>query len=213
MDMTDESYARINWFAIVAQDERLNAKAMAGPRQIIGNLAASLNAEKRTSPHFDSINARVDADLLGRLPSAESVKPLIGLLTRTSGDDIELIHTARMALRDCLVSTGGYAAAEKFLASNPEYADKVADVSLGAKTPEAAEFLLGHLGRTKLQGARSGEFLRHAVLSLPPEKLGAIAGLIENIKDAPLPQRLSVADNLAQAYRQRGLPLPDAITA
>ncbi len=127
----------------------------------------------------------------------------------------QLEYAWRMVLRNQLLQPGGYGEFQRLLATRPAVPDAfdreiVAQVSLGAKTPEAADYLLAHLEHTKLQGARSGEFLRHAVLYLPPEKLGAIAGLVENVKDAPLPQRLSVADNLAKAYQQRGLPLPDA---
>ena len=192
--------------------ERMSLPADEGLVTWIEDLAEFLKSS--TAEQFRvAEKARPWMERLSRPPSSAYVKPLSRFVGAIPNDDTELLHAARMALRDNLLAPGGYTEAAKLTATDAQLADKIADVSLGAKTPEAAEFLLAHLGRTKLQGARSGEFLRHAVLYLSPEKLGAIAGLIENVKDAPLPQRLSVADNLAQAYRQRGLPLPDAITA
>jgi putative heme-binding domain-containing protein len=182
---------------------------------------------------------RASADALARHPSAEHLAPLLKLWASTPNDDSELTHTIRMALRDQMLAprnedefkqagrwqhlmfenesnrllrAGVFSAASELAAADTQIAEKLADVSLGAKTSESAEFLLAHLGRTKLQGERSGEFLRHTILYLPPENLGAIAGLIESVKDAPLAPRLSIADNLTQAYRQRALPLPAAFT-
>ena len=119
-------------------------------------------------------------------------------------------YALRVALRDQLAQPGGYSIAEK------EWdlwgCEILAGVSLAVKTPAAAGYLAKHLERTRFASPQAGDYLRHAVLYLPPEKLEAIAGLIESVKDAPLPQRLGVADNLTQAYRQRGLPLSDALT-
>jgi putative heme-binding domain-containing protein len=187
---------------------------------------AQITNRKLTSPSIpgleplhspqEALAAEREAFLAQQWSDAESVshflKPLLVCLDYTPQDDTELIHAARMALRDCLLVPTVYEKAAIFAEINLNASAHIADVSLAVKTPEAAEFLLAHLGRTKLQSERSGEFLRHAVLYLPPEKLSTIAGLIESVKDAPLAQRLSIADNLTQAYRQRTLPLPAAFT-
>ena len=125
-------------------------------------------------------------------------------------EDMATDYALRVALRDQLAQPGGYSIAEedRYMWS----CEILAGVSLAVKTPAAAAYLAKHLERTRFDSPQAGDYLRHAVLYLPPEKLGTIAGLIESVKDAPLPQRLSVADSLAQAYRQRGLPLPDALT-
>ncbi len=142
-----------------------------------------------------------------------NITALLKMWNSATADDTGLIHAIRMALRDSLILENGYKSAATVAASNPHDADCIADVSLGAKTPEAAEFLLNHLERTTLQGPRGSEFLRHTVLYLPPEKLGTIAELIKRSNESALPQRLSIADTLAQAYRQRGVPPPDTILA
>jgi putative membrane-bound dehydrogenase-like protein len=146
-------------------------------------------------------------------PSQDAVPLLISLWKSTPGEDTELIHAARMALRDNLIAPNGYAEAAKIAASDADASEKIADVSLGAPTPESAEYLLGHLKRTKLATPRAGEYLRHAALNIAPERIAAVAGLVDALNNAPLTQRLSAADGLSQAARQRGIQLPESASA
>jgi putative heme-binding domain-containing protein len=118
-----------------------------------------------------------------------------------------------MALRDCLLLPDSYRAASHIVEENPAEAEHIADVSLGAQTPEAAEFLLAHLQRTKLATPRAGEYLKHVALYLPAEKFGMVSELVTKITDLPLLQRVVAAEGLAQAARQRGITLPKETTA
>jgi putative heme-binding domain-containing protein len=217
------------------------------------------------------INARRAAiEGFARHPSAEHLSQLLKLWSSTPLEDTELVHAIRVALRDqflapqdadglkasnrwqslkfensgdALLRSGVFAYASKIATEKRDDAEKLADVSLGAKTPEAAEFLVGHLGRTNFATPRAGEYLRHAVLYLAPERLPVLAALLTpegraparptstgeaspakaaatedqgragaHPSELPLAQRLALADNLTQAYRQRGLPLSDALT-
>ena len=138
---------------------------------------------------------------------------LCSALGRAAPDDSQLMHAIRIAMRDHLRKPGVYSNLPLATQLSPSDLDRIAEVSLAVPTGEAARFLLRHLQSTNFQGAHSGEFLRHAALHLPPEELGAIHGLIEKSSDSPLQQRLSIAENLTQAYRQRGLPLTETVTA
>ncbi|MEP6671903.1 MAG: c-type cytochrome, partial [Chthoniobacter sp.] len=131
-----------------------------------------------------------------------------------SPDDTELIYALRMALRDCLLLPDSYiAASHAGVEESAVVAEHVADVSVGVPTPEAAAFLLGHLQRTRLASPRTGEYLKHVALYLPAEEFGKVSKLVTQIGEAPLAQRLVAADGLAQAARQRGIMLPDEVTA
>ncbi len=156
---------------------------------------------------------RALADTMGAIPAKESIRPLLTMLAGAQADDSELIHTIRMALRDNLAAPGGYAEAAKIVASEPQDAERIADVSLGAKTPEAAEFLARQLEAGRFQSGRAGEYLRHAALNLPGDRLAALAASVEKEAGLPLPQRLALAENLGQAMRQRGAPLPESTAA
>jgi putative heme-binding domain-containing protein len=138
---------------------------------------------------------------------------LVAALDHAAQDDTELVYALRMALRDCLLLPDAYRAAAPLAEENATAADHLADVSVGAPTPESAEFLLGYLQRTKFATPRAGEYLKHVALHLPAEKIGDVADLTARINDAPLAQRLAAADGLSQAARQRGLALPGAASA
>jgi putative membrane-bound dehydrogenase-like protein len=161
------------------------------------------------SSHVPAV-ARAAADALGRHPG-ESSWVLAGQLVSVPADDVELKHTLRMALRDFMLVPGAYEKAMALDATQPTYAPLIADVSLGANTSQAGDFLLWYLKKTKLQGEHSDEYLRHVILFSSPEKLSTIPELLDSANGFPLPQRLLLADKVAQAYRQRGLPLSEAI--
>jgi putative heme-binding domain-containing protein len=151
---------------------------------------------------------------LAQHPSAEAFGPLIALAPQFDPQDVESQYALKICLRDFLTESQGlYGDAAKLAASDPQVATLLADVSLAVKSPEAADFLLDHLQRTRLAASRAGEYLKHAALNLPEEKIGTLVELVTKVGDAPLPQRLALADGLSQAARQRGLKLPGEIAA
>ncbi|HSI15387.1 MAG TPA: c-type cytochrome, partial [Chthoniobacter sp.] len=103
---------------------------------------------------------------------------------------------------------GLYGDAAKLAATDPQAATLLADVSLAVKSPDAAAFLLDHLQSNKLAAPRAGEYLKHAALNLPEDKIGTLVELVTKVGDVPLPQRLALADGLSQAARQRNFKLP-----
>jgi len=115
---------------------------------------------------------------------------------KAATDDTELTYMARLMMKNALEKGREYRAARDLIEENPGipsklpittavFAERVADVSLAVKTPDAAEFLLGHLTRTKLATPRAGEYLRHAALHIAPERLPALAALLTTEGRAP----------------------------
>lgn len=134
-------------------------------------------------------------------------------LFRTEAEDRALEYEARMALRDQLLrlSTAELAAAVTDLPTDMQ--EPLAEVSLAVPTSAAAEFLLAYLEHTQFAAPRAGDFLKHATLHLPEEKLPALFALVEKADAASLPQRLALADGLTKAARERKLSLPDSLEA
>jgi putative heme-binding domain-containing protein len=101
---------------------------------------------------------RAAADAVGRHPAADNLRPLLDLYESAPAEDTHLFYVVRMALRDQLLPA-------KVWESIPlkpwteRDALAIADVSLGAPTPEAAAYLLKHLG----QEAQNHDFLARAV--------------------------------------------------
>ncbi len=129
-------------------------------------------------------------------------------------EDAALTHAVRMALRDCLLFPRAYPAVAEFARINPQAAEHLAEVSLGAPTPAAADFLLQHLERTKFSTARAGEYVRHSALHLAETRISEIARLVAQLGAPPsFGQRLALADGLADAARKRPLKLPETAAA
>jgi len=150
---------------------------------------------------------------LAQHPSPGNLEPLLTLWKDTPADDAELVYATRVSLRDNLAAPGVYAAAQKIAESNPAAGDRLAEISVAVPTPDAADFLLAHLKRTHLATPRAGEFLKHIALYVAPEKLPAVIDFVEQLHDAPLPQRFAVAQGLSEAAARRGLKLPETTRA
>jgi putative heme-binding domain-containing protein len=164
------------------------------------------------------VNKLKDADAIVRLnamralaqhPSAEAFAPLVALAPQFDPQDVESQYALKICLRDFLAESQDlYGDAGKLASADPQTATLLADISLAVKSPDAAAFLLDHLRRTHLAAPRAGEYLKHAALNLPAEKIRSLVDLVTKVGDAPLPQRLALADGLSQAARQRNLKLP-----
>ncbi len=136
---------------------------------------------------------------------------LVTRMNAADPSDHQLIYAFRIALRDSLNSPQGFQrAADVALTDNPrpEEAEILAGISLAVQSPNSANFLLTHLRRTKFSTPRAGEYLKHAALYLPAEKFGEVASLTTELNDAPLAQKLALAEGLGTASRERKLPLP-----
>ncbi|MDR3406414.1 MAG: c-type cytochrome [Chthoniobacter sp.] len=196
--------------------QRNAARAISQTAEALRNTAAADADPADSTGAEQAKNHRNEAELrrqaLDEIPKVLST--LLYALGNAAPEDTELVYALRMALRDCLLLPGSYsAAATAGVEENAAGAEHIADVSVSVRTPEAAEFLLGHLQRTKLATPRTGEYLKHVALYLPAEKFGMVSELVTQISEAPLAQRLVAADGLAQAARQRGIALPAETTA
>jgi len=201
----------LHWFGELAKDQSMGTLLQS---------AMALNKHDRPLVELSaaaaiSMNAQSLASGTASHPSVSQgvLRSILDSWNTASKDDLELVYSLRMALRDCLLVPGTYQEAEPIAENDARASDDIADVSLGAATPESAEYLLGHLQRARFATPRAGEFLKHVALYLPAEKFGAVTDLTAKINDAPLSQRLAAADGLTQAARQRGMTLPATATA
>lgn len=151
--------------------------------------------------------ARLAAEVFRRHPKAWQPALILALLGQVPVADVELIYALRLALKTHALTASGETL-RAWAAVGSATADRVADVCLAVPTPAAAEFLLGHLEKTKFGGPRAGEFARQAVLHLPPDGFAAILPLLQSLGRAPVAQRVAFAEGLATvaAQPQRSLP-------
>lgn len=93
---------------------------------------------------------RCAAEVLGRHPRPNNLRPLLALRHSTDPADTHLLYVTRMALRDQFRDGAGF----KALADEPEkYTEadhrSIADIMPGVHTPESARFLLAHIAKIK----------------------------------------------------------------
>ncbi len=163
---------------------------------------------KPAAPEFA---ARLAADVFRRHPQPWQPPLLLALLARAPAADTELIYALRVALRTHALTADAatlrsWAASDK--PTDLAAAERVADVCLAVPTPAAADFLLGHLERTKFADTRAGDFARHAVLQLPAENFSAVLPLLGSLSRATTGQRVAFAEGLATVAAKPGRTLP-----
>ncbi len=142
---------------------------------------------------------RAAAEALGLHPEAANVRPLLALWASTLVGDAQLVHQARVALRNQLLAPGVY---ESLGDADP---DRIADVSLGAATPESARWLLSHLRTKPFAPAQ----LRHVARYGSPEVLAGILEHARGIEKLGPRERVACLQALQQAIQERGGRLPE----
>lgn len=164
--------------------------------------------DKWNDPSLPAANVRATLEAWERFEPRD-LPDLLDVWKRTTADDLELIHTVRMIVRNLLQ---GHPEAFALAAKLPsDQQDRVADVCLGAPTAPAADFLLGYLRGRDFAVPRAGEYMRQVALYLEPAgRLGEVVAALEKLSGAPLSERMALAGGLNEASRRRGLALPPA---
>ncbi len=176
--------------------------------------AALAAARPEVGPHPSApgYSWRIMADLLTRHPQPWGASLLLTMLARAPEADFELSYALRLALK-AHARTADVDALRDWASASPAAAERVADVCLAVATPAAADFLLGHLERTRFAGTRAGDFAKHAVLQLPPDRLTTIEPLLVSLQRVSPAQRLAFAEGLANLSTKRDRHLSPAVGA
>jgi len=208
-------------------DDGLVQELVADPEAVVRVHAMKLLAERAPWPvapldyaalvrgrlsDQDAYVRRAAGDALGRHPQSENVAGLLELWTRTPEDDTHLIHAARMALRDQLVAPGVYAQLTGLLAARPEFAPRVADVSLGVHSADSSAFILAYLN-TSHQPERWEEYLHYAMRYAAEVQIGSVLAYAERYQNAGRGEQLAVLRAMKRAAQERSYVLPTEFPA
>ncbi|HEV3343443.1 MAG TPA: HEAT repeat domain-containing protein [Pirellulales bacterium] len=161
-------------------------------------------------PDDDPFVRRAAADALGRHPHLASIEPLLKLWRETPAEDTHLIHVVRMALRDHLLQPGVNSLLARLSADDDNRA-RLADVSLGVHTADAADFLLSCLGGMPIDG-RTPQYLHEITRYLPLGRLDEMYRWLQGIShdNGLLVRDLVLA--IHQADQERGIADPHQLT-
>jgi len=157
---------------------------------------------------------RAAADALGRHPEPKSVAPLLALWNTTPAEDTHLVHVVRMALRDHVAAPGMIAALGD-LAQQPEAARRLVEVSLGAATPEAADYVLAALESKLIAPDDCEPYVAHVARNASEADQAQFYALVGKLAGGNSPEgvQLAVLQALQRAALARGQTLPAAVTA
>ncbi len=154
---------------------------------------------------------RAMADLFVRRPESWQADLILRVQPRVPAADTELAYALRLALK-AQVAQASATDLAAWRGVTPSADAQLADVAVAVPSPVSAAFLLGYLERTAFAGERAGEFARHAVRYLDPERLEtAVMAMIRSLEQAPAAQRLALAEGLSSTLVQNRRPLPEAV--
>lgn len=159
----------------------------------------------------DAFVARAAADALGRHPNIANVLPLHAALIRAPAEDTHLVHTLRMALRDQLLEPGAFARLAEATRADRVLAARLADVGLGAHTPDAAAYLLSHLVTGNVHDDQLEPLLHHAARYIAAEQVPSLYAYAELFQGAAAAQQLIVVRALHRGAQERGDKLPAGV--
>lgn len=196
-DVSDEE-ASLRTLRVLAERGALGARERAWVARVA-----------REAPIGHAIRAM--ADLFVRRPEPWQAELILRVQPRVPVADTELAYALRLALKAQL-ERASEAELARWRELTPRVDAQLADVAVAVPTPLSAGFLLDYLEKTAFAGDRAGEFARHAVRHLPPERLeAAVQGMIRSLEQAPASQRLALAEGLSATLGQNRRPLPETV--
>ncbi|HEY1068527.1 MAG TPA: HEAT repeat domain-containing protein, partial [Pirellulales bacterium] len=172
---------------------------------------ATTEVVRKLARDGDPYVRRAAADALGRHPDLANIPILAAIWKEAPAGDALLVHTARMAMRDQLLPSGAYAGATKLIAENPSLRPLIADVSLGAPTPDAAAFLAAYVHDLLADTPLVEESMYHAARYGSEESLPALAKTAARFESATWDRQVPVLEGLKRGLADRGKPFPDEL--
>jgi putative heme-binding domain-containing protein len=184
-------------------------RLLAGRAQLSPTLRAPL--ETLFSPPVPEHAARAGAEVFRRHRADWQPPLLLGVLAKTPESDPLLRYALRLALK-AHADDAGLPTLQDWAKLAPEFPEHVADIATGVTSTAAAEFLLGHLEQTRFSGVRAGEFARHAVQHLPPDRWNAITPLFTAVQSATFERQAAFAEGIATVAAKGNRPLSSEMT-
>ena len=158
----------------------------------------------------DPFVRRAAAEALAKHPAAKNLPPLLKLLSTTDGNDTQLYHQIRIALRDQLRSPE-IAASVVESAFPPAIRAQLIEFAATAPTGPAATLIVNEA----LHGTVSDELLVKALPAaakyIDAVQADAVVPLIEKRFAANATQQISLLRALAEGLNQRALPLSEQL--
>ncbi|MDB6123981.1 MAG: putative rane-bound dehydrogenase domain protein [Pedosphaera sp.] len=192
-----------------SRDVRVHVQRIVGemPTPGVKTLALAVTGTRDA----DAYVQRASAEALGRHPDFSHIQPLLKLRESISRADSELLHVARIALRDNLVASNNFA---RVMAADLSEADSraLADVSVGIQTPGAGEFLLKHIQKFSEDRRQLADYLRHIARVAPVVRLPELASSTRKAFADDLDFQVALLKSTEAGLAQRGVKSEASLT-
>jgi putative heme-binding domain-containing protein len=212
-------YQRIHGLWVLERQQRLDELAVAAlasdpEASVRGHLMRALAEREQLSENLhrlvlehlrdpDALVRRNAADALGRHPGVANIRPLLELLHGAPAEDTHLIHVVRMALRDQFQSSKEWKCLP-LSGWTEKDARAVADIATGVPAPDAAQFLLAHLGHFSESYANQVRYVRHIARYGDRNSEGQLLALARGDRAAPLKHQFELAKAIFEGNQSRG---------
>ena len=117
---------------------------------------------------------RAAGDALGTHPAMSHIEPLMELRSNAAGEDVQLVHVARMALRNQLREEKNLSQLQP-KALGEKRSREIAEVALGITSAAAGSFVLHHVQTYDENRDKMAAYLRHAVRFAPETEIPNLA--------------------------------------
>ncbi len=158
----------------------------------------------------DAYVQRAAADAVGQHPNFAHIRPLLDLRRTVNPSDSQLMHVARMALRNQLAVEGNLSRLQNG-SLNEIDAMIVADAAAAIKLAEAASFLMQHVRRISGPNEKLADYLRHIARYAPENQIGELAEFTRTHFAEDIDFQLALFKSVEQGTAQRGAPIAPAV--
>lgn len=155
---------------------------------------------------IDPFVRRAAAEALGRHPDSANVQLLVQLWKMTKSDDVQLIHAAKIALRNQLRSA---ATVEQIAAMklNPDELASVAEIALAVQSEAAAWFTFNYLRHHDVPRPVIEKSLSHIARFVSAQRLDEVAEYIQQKFANDISRQAALFQSLFAGLTQRGTRL------
>jgi len=164
---------------------------------------------RRALRDTDGFVRRAAVDALGQHPHTDDVTSLIDLWERAGERDTHLVHAIRIALRRVVENLENLPELRRRYAEQSSYLARLADISLGIRNSQSAEFLLKYYQSTEPEGALMGDVIHHTGSYLGSESMPAFYVWLKRYSERSDSIRFTVFNAAYRAAQERGEVVPD----
>ncbi len=158
---------------------------------------------RRATRDADPFVRRAAATALGLHPDAANLKPLVQLWKSTDADDVQLIHSARIALRNQLRVSDVVDQIGAARLSRDEL-DHVAEIALAVPGEAAAWFTFNYVREHEVTPSILDKSLTHVAKNVRPERLDDVVEYIQRTVPRDINRQSSLFHSIFSGLTQRG---------